>query len=262
MTDLALGLHGLGYAPLPLGADKRPLRKWASWRFAKPTAAEVGALFGPTAAAGVAAICGRPHDLVVLDFDDEVSFTWGLANLPAVRGVKSRRGGHLHFRHPVADRVVVMTHCGKGALELAPGVKVDVKALASYVVMPYSKHPSGFVYQGLGDWTRPVSELPVLPDSIARLALWKPKPAPPLPRPPAAGGDSEKALSRYFRKVGNVPPEGSGSDDFVFGLARWVKRNIPSMLEAEFVTVVRGQRPDFTEAWVVSKWRSATGERR
>jgi len=258
MLDLAWGLYELGYAPVPLGPDKRPLRKWGAWRFERPTRAEVQSVFAGTDPAGVAAICGRPHDSVILDFDTELSFAWGLDNLPAVRGVKSRRGGHLHFRHP-AGRVVVMTHCGKGAIEPATGIKIDVKGVASYVVMPYSRHPSGHTYEALGNWTMPVQNLPPLPESIARLCIWRPRPAPPPPTTKRGDSDPEKAIDAYLRKAGGVPVEGSGSDDAVFRAASWCKANVPTLTEAAFVAAIRQYRPEFSEAWISQKWNSARG---
>jgi hypothetical protein len=261
MTDLAFGLFGLGYAPVPLGSNKRPLRKWGPWRFERPTPTEVGGLFRNVDARGVAAITGRPHDLVVVDADSEVAFAWCLAHLPALRGVKSRRGGHLHFRHP--EHGVVTNHCGEGAIKPAPGIAVDIKGVGGYVVMPYSLHPSGFVYEPLGDWTRPVSELPELPESLARLASWMPKsPATSAPRPLAAPtSDPERAFAAYLRKRGGLPAVGSGSHIAVFKAAAWCKAQVPGLTESAFVAAVLSEQPSFDREWIADRFRQATGAR-
>ena len=136
-----------------------------------------------------------------------------------------------------------------------------MKGLAGYAVGPYSKHPSGHVYEPLGDWTRHVRELPVLPEAIARQALdLPPRPAPP-PPPRRPGSDPETALEAYLRKRGGIPPEGQGSDLAVFEAASWCKANVPELGEGAFVAAIRRERPEFSEAWVKSKWMSATGRR-
>lgn len=258
LLDLAMELYGLGYVPLPLGADKRPIRKWGAWRFARPTAAEVKTLFNGCDPAGIGVVCGRPHDLVIVDADDEISWTWARTYLPAVRGTRTRRGGHLHFRHPVGP-VVILTHCGKGAIVPAPGVTLDIKGVASYAVAPYSAHPSGHVYEPLGDWTRSVSDLPILPESIARLSMWKPRPK-PAPQRLGDADDAVAGLAAYIRKRGGVPAEGAGSDCFVFEAAAWAKTNTVTH-EQDFTAEIRRSRPEFTTEWVGSKWHSARGAR-
>lgn len=259
--DLAAGLLGLGYAPVPLGPEKRPLVKWAAFHVEAPGSRELFADWLPVwpEARGVAVVTGRPHGLVVVDADDAESWAWALEALPAVRGVKTRRGGHLHFRHPA--RRVVGNRSGERAVSPAPGVRLDVKGLGGLATGPYSIHPSGAVYEPLGDWTRPVEELPVLPDVVARQAIdiapARPRPRPPRPEP--ATSDPERALSAYLAKAGGIPEEGAGSDDAVFRAAAWAKANVPELSEAAFVAGIRRERPEFTEQWVGAKWRSARG---
>ena len=87
------------------------------------------------AARGVAFVTGRPHGLVVVDADDAASWSWVLEHLPAVRGVLTRRGGHLHFRHPA--RGLIGNRSGDRAVVPAPGVRLDVKGLAGLATGPY-----------------------------------------------------------------------------------------------------------------------------
>jgi len=259
LLDVAAGLLGLGYAPVPLGPEKRPLVKWGEFEVTPPT---WRVLFNDwwlawQRAAGLAVICGRPHGLVVVDADDAAAWTWALANLPAVRGVKTRRGGHLHFAHP--PRGIIGNRSGDRAVMPAPGIRLDVKGLAGLATGPYSRHPSGAVYEPLGDWTCPVRDLPILPDVIARLAVdLPPRPAAPLP-PRRPDSDPARALEQYLAKVGGIPEQGSGSDEAVFRAASWAKANVPELREHEFIAAVRRERPEFTEQWIASKWRSARG---
>lgn len=200
---------------------------------------------------------GRPHGLVVVDADDTASWEWALANLPAVRGVRTRRGGHLHFAHPA--RGIIGNRSGDRAVRLAGGFRLDVKGLGGLATGPYSLHPSGVTYEPLGDWKRHVRDLPVLPDVIARQAVDRPPAALVPPRPTRPGSDPERALACYLAKVGGLPEEGHGSDAAVFRAAAWAKANVPELTEAAFVAGIRRERPEFTETWVASKWRSARG---
>jgi hypothetical protein len=252
--NLAVGLVGLGYAPIPLGLEKRPLVKWSHYHLMAPGWGDLYNRFPWEDAQGVGVVTGRPHGLVVVDADDVQSWAWAVANLTAVRGVRTRRGGHLHFAHP--PRGIIGRRSGRAAVTPAPGVRLDVLGLASLAAGPYSLHPSGVVYEPLGDWTRHVAELPVLPDVIVRQAEDRPKaPAdPPPPRRP--GSDPERALAGYLAKVGGVPVEGAGSDQAVFRAAVWCKANVPELSEGAFVAAIRHERPEFAEAWIASKWRS------
>jgi hypothetical protein len=254
--DLAVGLVGLGYAPIPVGSNKVPLVKWADYALDPPTWRVLYNDWRPAwaQASGVGLICGRPHGLVVVDFDDENHWTWAVANLPVVRGVKTRRGGHLHFRHP--PRGIIGNRSGSRAVVLASDVRCDVKGLVGMAVGPYSRHPSGHIYEPLGDWTCRVAELPPLPECIVGPATdHPPRPAPPPLR--RRGGDPSRALGCYIDKCGGIPPEGSGSDEAVFRGAVWAKANVPRLGPAEFVATIRRYRPGFTDAWVLSKWHSA-----
>ena len=143
MLDLAAGLAGLGYAPIPLGRKKRPLVKWRQFHVSPPGWRELWNDWWPdiwAKATGVGVVTGRPHGLVVVDADDDASWEWALANLPALRGVRSRRGGHLHFAHP--PRGIIGNRSGKRAVTPSPGIRLDVKGLAGIAVAPYSMHPS------------------------------------------------------------------------------------------------------------------------
>jgi hypothetical protein len=208
-------------------------------------------------AVGVGVVTGRPHGLVVVDADDAASWGWAVANLPAVRGVRTRRGGHLHFAHP--PRGIIGNRSGDRAVTPGPGVRLDVKGLAGLATGPYSLHPSGVVYEPLGDWLRPVSELPVLPAAIARQAEDPPPASARAARQHRARSDPERALDAYLAKVGGVPEEGTGSDAAVFRAASWCKANVPDLSERAFVAAIRRERPGFAECWIASKWQSAKG---
>lgn len=257
--DLAVGLVGLGYAPIPLGEGKRPLVKWGVYHVNPPGWRELFNDWLPAwnDAAGVGVVTGRPHGLVVVDADDAQSWAWAVANLPAVRGVRTRRGGHLHFAHP--PRGIIGKRSGDRAVTPAAGIRLDVMGLAGLATGPYSLHPSGVVYEPLGDWLRPVSELPVLPAAIARQAEDRPPASIPPAPPHRAGSDPERALDAYLAKVRGVPAEGAGSDTAVFRAASWCKAHVPDLTERVFVAAIRRERPEFSETWIARKWRSARG---
>ena len=257
--DLAAGLLGLGYAPIPLGGEKRPLVKWGAFHVTRPGWRELFHDWRPLwgDAAGVAVVTGRPHRLVVVDADDDASWAWALANLPAVRAVKTRRGGHLHFAHP--PRGIIGNRNGERAVTPAAGIRLDVKGLAGLATAPYSRHPSGVTYEPLGDWTRPVSELPVLPDVIRLQAEDRPPShqAPPPRHQPES--DPARAFDAYLAKVGGIPATGAGSDEATFRAASWAKANVPDLTEQAFVAAIQGEQPVFSKSWIATKWRSARG---
>ncbi len=260
MLDVAIGLSKLGYAPIPMGREKRPLVKWGRFHFSPPGWRELWNEWWPdiwAQATGVAVVTGRPHGLVVVDADDDASWEWALANLPAVRGVRSHRGGHLHFVHP--QRGIIGNRSGNRAVTPAPGVRLDVKGLAGLAVAPYSKHPSGAIYEPIGDWTRHVSELPELPAVIVKQAEDKPPPPPSPRRAERMITRPRSAFAHYLAKVGGVPDEGSGSDEAVSRGAAWCKTNVPELTEQDFIEAIRGDQPGFSEAWIATKWRSARG---
>lgn len=259
--DLVVGLVGLGYAPVPLSPERIPFKgtAWSRFHVNPPTWRVIYNDWLPLwkRAGGVGLIAGRPHGLVVVDADDETSWAWALANLPAVRGLKTRRGGHLHFAHP--PRGIVGNRSGKRAVEPAAGIRLDVKGLAGMATAPYSRHPSGVVYQPLFDWTRLVRDLPVLPDLIVHYAEDRPSAAARPTPPRRSGTDPERALAAYLAKAGGVPEEGAGSDEAVFRAASWCKANVPELTEMVFIKAIRRERPEFSEGWVAAKWRSARG---
>lgn len=258
LPELALRLWELGYSPIPLGGDKRPLVRWSAYRLQRPERLEVEAMFGTCRGAqGIALLTGKPHRLAVLDADDEAAAAWCREHLPATRWTRTRRGLHAHFRHPAAG--LVATRCASGGgVELSPAVRVDVKGFLGYVVAPGSRHPSGFVYQAEGDWISPVSDLPELPAWIAALAQWRPAPVVHRPIPSRRRGDSpENHFANYLRKAGGIPPEGSGSDVATFRAAVYARERIPELTEGAFVAAVLRERPEFHEAWISSKWRAA-----
>ena len=199
---------------------------------------------------------GRPHGLVVVDADDAESWSWALNNLPAVRAVRTRRGGHLHLAHP--PRGIIGNRSGGRAVTPVPGIRLDVKGLAGLATAPYSRHPSGVVYEPLGDWTRPVVDLPGLPEVIVREAEDRPPVSSPPPRH-MPSSDPTRALEAYLAKAGGIPAVGSGSDEAVFRAASWCKANLPDLTESTFVAAIHAEQPEFATTWILTKLRSARG---
>jgi hypothetical protein len=256
MRDLARRLWRLGYAPIPLGGDRVPLVRWSGYHLARPSPEEIRA-WPWDRALGVGVVTGPAHGVVMVDFDSTEAWSWALDTLRAVRGVRSRRGGHLHFSHPA--RGVIGCRSGDRAVWLAPGVAADVKGLGGLAVAPGSRHPSGITYEPLGDWTSHVSELPELPAEIARLAEDRPPP-PPRPTPRRRRkreSDPVRAIDAYLAKVGGLPEQGAGSDAATFRAAAWARHNAADLTEEQFVAAIQRVRPEWDERWIASKWRSA-----
>jgi hypothetical protein len=256
MARVAADLVLIGYAPIPMGPGKVPLVRWGAHHLVAPTREELVSWMPLwRRAVGVGVVTGRPHGLVVVDADDEDSWSWALANLPAVRGVRSRRGGHLHFRHP--DLGIIGNRSGSQAVNPAPLIKLDIKGLGGLATAPHSRHPSGVTYEPIGDWKLPVKELPVLPEIVTYHAEDRLSPPPLPPRPRDRSGDPRRALDCYLRKRGGIPEQGAGSDEAVFRAAAWAGHNAPDLHEQDFVEAIRRERPEFDDRWVMSKWRSA-----
>jgi hypothetical protein len=262
IADLAFGLrYDLALPVFPLGGDKRPVVQWRELQTRMPNDREM-ASWPWDRSAGVAIATGFPHLSVTADADTAEATAW-MADLVSdsderVRMTITRRGAHYYFKHPAAG--VIATRCGAGAIEVAPGIKLDIKAGAAYVVAPYSRHPTGFVYQPAGQWVLPVDQLPPLPDVIVRLAAEKA--LAPEHSSRCAGvphTDAADAVRAYLVKCGGLPPVGSGSDDATFRAAAWVKANRPDVTGDTFAEVVRECQPAFGVAWIQQKWNSARG---
>jgi energy-coupling factor transporter ATP-binding protein EcfA2 len=109
--DIARQYLGAGFSIIPLAPNsKRPkLESWLEFQQRKPTLDEIANWWGNRSDYGVAVVCGKVSDIVVLDIDDPEKFGIALKamgeTLPDTPIVKTRDGCHLYFRYP-ANRLV------------------------------------------------------------------------------------------------------------------------------------------------------------
>ena len=145
--------------PDPKQEAKRPaLPAWKAYQDKRATEAELDAWWYRWPKAGVAIVTGAISGVVAIDLDNEEALAWGRENLPPTPMVcKTGRGEHWYYRHPgipVANGVGVVK-----------GRKVDLRGDGGYVVAPPSIHPSGAVYEEIGDWRIALQNLPPFPSS-------------------------------------------------------------------------------------------------
>jgi energy-coupling factor transporter ATP-binding protein EcfA2 len=101
----------LGFSVIPLRFNsKQPaLDGWSEFQLRQPTTDEVQKWWSNGHQHGIAIVCGKVSNLVVLDIDDETKFGVALKAigevLPDTPIVRTRKGWHLYFRYP-ANRIV------------------------------------------------------------------------------------------------------------------------------------------------------------
>jgi len=145
--EIARGYAELGLAPfaLPYG-QKRAVRCWERWQDVPPTQRELEAMFDGDEQ-NIAIISGRAGGgLLVLDADNERTFTEVAARLRAdgietwvvqrpANGSAHDGGGHFYLRTP---RAVKSARIGSA---------LEIKAQGKYVLAPPSLHPQGGLYR-------------------------------------------------------------------------------------------------------------------
>jgi hypothetical protein len=101
----------LGFSVIPLRFNsKQPaLDGWSEFQLRQPTTDEVQKWWSNGHQHGIAIVCGKVSNLVVLDVDDEAKFGVALKaigeTLPDTPIARTRKGWHLYFRYP-ANRIV------------------------------------------------------------------------------------------------------------------------------------------------------------
>ncbi|ADK85087.1 Bifunctional DNA primase/polymerase [Desulfarculus baarsii DSM 2075] len=127
MIEAAQRYASLGWAAIPVGADKRPLRPWAEYQTRRPEAGELADWFGkPGAMVGV--VTGKVSNLLVVDADNSEAISRAEALLPdglELPIATTPRGRHYYFAHREGM---------KNAVGVMPAV--DVRAEGGYVVAP------------------------------------------------------------------------------------------------------------------------------
>lgn len=178
-----------GLSVIPMGTDKKPLRKWKPYQTRIATQCEIQ----DWAAPNVAIVTGEVSGVVVVDCDTVENARWFWRN----RGkttvwVRTRRGVHLYFRHPgqpVRNAAPVYDSIGVA--------RYDIRGDGGYVMAPPSV-VRGHVYRwGSHDWGR----LPTF-----RME-WRPN----------NGGHVSKEYTdgiKYISKIVAVDGQGGHNDTF------------------------------------------------
>jgi len=213
---------GIAPIPLPLGKKSPPCIEWGEFSRRMPTEVEVRGFFeGNTRNIGLA--MGAVSKLVAIDLDSNEAIAWAGKHLPttAMR-LKTSRGEHWLYRHPgheITNKVKI--RIGDKRLPL------DVRGDGGYIVAGGSLHPSGFIYQEIGDWDLirrdQIPEfVPSWLDSATTPSNHQSEDVPVKDEDAANCANVDEKLDRRIRKyIKSVPPavEGNGGDDATFKLA-------------------------------------------
>ena len=165
----ALEYSRIGFSVMPLrdgkGDDlKKPSYKWEQYQEVAADEELINLWWEENPNRGVAIITGTVSRLVVLDFDGPKAAALMEAKgypLTPTATVQTGKGMHLYYKtsEKIGNKVALFTD--------GMGSQVDVRGEGGYVVAPPSKHGSGRQYL----WTRPLSEIVVLPPLLEDLLL-------------------------------------------------------------------------------------------
>lgn len=159
------------------------MERWDHWQARRPSWDEVAQAFiTATERYGdlnIALLCGKAHNIVVVDADDEDAFTQAVTALglrevfARAPQVKTKRGRHYYFRYP--DGVTIRIHKN-------PYWGAELRGDGAYVVAPPSvvRHEDGTThqYRWVGDHLPELRTLPVLPDEVLVAFGLRPASAP------------------------------------------------------------------------------------
>lgn len=165
LLKLALDMHADGCSLIAVGQDKRPWYKWAAYQDTPATAAQLRKWYADPRTKGYALVCGKASGGVeVLDFDApelfpaflDVAPDWA-GNLPAQQTggggfqIAYRRTGDV----PGNRKLAWLPPCDADGVKLERReIGIETRGQGGYAVIPHSLHPSGNLYQPIGDWAR------------------------------------------------------------------------------------------------------------
>jgi hypothetical protein len=206
LNTVAAYYLSIGLSIVPIGADKKPVIKWAehmekplqNWTFP---------------GCNIALLTGQFNGVVVADCDSEESYIgWLKTKTPTPLRVKTKRGMQFYYRHP-GQYIKSDSH-----IKDPSGFEYDVKGDKSYVVAPPSFR-AGHQYQfcvcssNIRGKLIPFVELPVFNPE------WRPE-----REPPQSGGYGANLQSgsvrdgiRYIQNIRAI--EGAGGDKETFRAA-------------------------------------------
>lgn len=141
MTMKALEYLKQGYAPIPVGKDKKPLAPWKDFQKQPPTHEQIVLWDTDFASGGIGLITGERYRTIVVDIDPRNGGNESLRGLylPQTMIVKTGGGGfHYYYRWPEGFSAPSKTGYRPG---------IDIQGDGKYVVAPPSVHLSGSAYE-------------------------------------------------------------------------------------------------------------------
>lgn len=144
-------------------------------------------------------------EVCALDIDDEAGLAWAQANMPVTPWrTLTGAGVRQHwFYRPVPGEIAGMV------LSLGDGKAMHVRGENALVVAPYSIHWTGRIYEPVGDWSAPLSSLPLFNRQTAETIR-------------GLRGDKRREVALLGKAAaisdGRLPPSGQWTDEEVEAL--------------------------------------------
>lgn len=130
--------------------DKAPIHYgWAKCGWLSPSYLDSTYRPGYNVGIHTGRVVNAPAQLVAVDLDSEQALRWALRNLPvSTLRTKTSKGEHWFYLAPSGVSV------GNRAKLIIDGARIDIdlRGDGGHVVCAPSVHPSGFVYEQLGNW--------------------------------------------------------------------------------------------------------------
>ena len=208
-TSTVGALIGLDFSLIPvIPKDKKPAIAWKKYQEEHATQNELEEWFGNGHDFNVGIATGVISGIVVVDTDTDDGEKWVREHLPETPlSVQTAKGVHRYFRHPGGQI--------RNAARIRAGV--DIRADGGYVLGPSSIHPSGVVYEPIGDIPTTLDALPMFDPG------WIPSrhtaaPARPAQARSSVGLDRHRLLQRVRAYLAKVDPaiEGQAGDHHTF----------------------------------------------
>ena len=198
----ALKLYNLGLSVIPIKErDKRPVGKWSEFQNRRFSLNELEkTFFDKNYNIGIPT--GYFNKIIVVDADSEDAVAYMDKHHPSPWRVTTSRGQHFYFKHP-GIKV-------KNGVHLL-GMALDVRGDGGYVIAPGSTHPSGHIYEPIGDWS--IFNVDLLP-------LFDPSWVAAEDKKTNKLSNIDKAIE--YLKTTSISTEGDGGDIQAFKIAAFI----------------------------------------
>ena len=136
--------QGFSFIPIEFGGKKPDLDSWKEYQERQTTKIEADRWLNNGKRHNIGIVCGKvSRNLVVMDFDsaEKLPFLFDFEKLRSeTRVVRTARGFHVYFR----------LNSGPVNSSKFPNLGIDLQAEGKYVVAPPSTHPTGILYEDVG----------------------------------------------------------------------------------------------------------------